>query len=56
MNKGAHLARLFLFDVIQRIEVFNLTGKLHGKLLDVESLNAIRAALTSHQRSPRRLD
>src|SRR5688572_19047607 len=56
MNKGAHLARLFLFDVIKRIEVLDFAGKFNRKLLDVESLNAIRAALTTHQRSPRRLD
>ncbi len=27
MNKGAHLARLFLGDKLERIEVFNFGGK-----------------------------
>ena len=56
MNKGAHLARLFLLYVLKRIEVLNFASKANRKLVGVKLLYVICAATTAHQRGPRRLD
>src|SRR4051812_19659561 len=52
MNKGAHLARLFLLDVIERVEIFNFGSKLNRKLFRIELLDIVHAAATLHQRRP----
>src|SRR5262245_57929857 len=53
LNEGAHLARLFLLDVFQRIKVFDFAGKFNRKLLSVELLYIVGTTPTIHQRSPR---
>ena len=52
MNKSAHLARLFLLDVVERVEIFDLGGEADGKLFDIELLDEVHPALPVHQRSP----
>src|SRR5678815_1010094 len=50
MNKGAHLARLFLGNEFEWIEVFDLGRKLYRKLLSIKPLDVVDTCLTTHQR------
>src|ERR1043166_710396 len=54
MNKGAHLARLFLGYELQWVEVFNFSSKLHGKLFRVKLRDRAYAVAAAHERGPRR--
>src|SRR5436189_1318189 len=56
LNESAHLARFLLLDVIQRIEVFDFTGKPNGKLFGVKFFDVIRAAAAFLKRGPGSLD
>ena len=44
MNEGAHLARFFLFNVVERVEILYFAGKATGELFGVEFLDIVRAA------------
>ena len=56
MNKGAHLARLFLGNEFERVEVFDLGRKLYRKFLGIKPLDIVDTRLTTHQRGPGSLD
>src|SRR5881275_2613133 len=56
MNKGAHLARLFLLDESKRVEILDLCGKAHREFFDIELLDVIHAAATLQERRPGGLD
>ena len=52
MNKARHLARFFLLDELQRVEVLDFGGDLAGKGGGVEAGNALHAALAGEQCLP----
>ena len=52
MNKGAHLARLFLGNKLERIEVLNFARKFDRELFRVELLNVVGAIPTTHESGP----
>jgi len=52
VDKSAHLARLFLLHVVERIEILDLGGKAYGKLFRIKLLDEIHAAAACHQRRP----
>jgi len=56
MNKGAHLARLFLSDECERVEILYFAGEPYRKPLGVKLLDVVSATATAHQRSPRVFD
>src|SRR5690242_3798329 len=56
MNKGAHLARLFLSNESQRIEIFHFAGKADRKSFCVEFLYVVCATATTHQGGPGTFD
>ena len=49
MNKAPHLARFFLVDELERIEVLYLGGDLAGEGGSVEAGNPLHAALPGQQ-------
>ena len=46
MDEGAHLARLLLFDVIQRIEILDFAGETDREILRVKFFDVVRAILS----------
>src|SRR5215216_266386 len=56
MNKGAHLARLFLSDECQWVEVLYFAGKFDRKPLGVELFDIVGATAPVHQGGPRVFD
>ena len=52
MCERAHLARIFLHDVVERIEALDLAGEAHGKGCGVELCDWARAASARYQPSP----
>src|SRR5688572_21406766 len=56
MNKGAHLARLFLSDERQWVEVFNFAGEFGWELLGVGCIVLVGATRPVDQSSPRVFD
>src|SRR5438309_982156 len=56
VNKRAHLARFFFFDVIERIEILYFAGEAAGKPLGIELLDVVSTAATFHQCRPSGFD
>src|SRR5215475_11184230 len=56
MNKGAHLARLFLGDEFKGIEVLDFGGDFDRKPFGIKLLDVVDATATVHQCSPCSLD
>jgi hypothetical protein len=52
MNEAPHFLDFFFLDVIQRVEVLDLSGNLAGKGRGVEAGNALDAALARKQSLP----
>src|ERR1035437_8099012 len=52
MDETAHLARLFLLDEDERVEVLDLGGDAHGMAGEVECLDLRHAAAACQQALP----
>src|ERR1043166_8653943 len=56
VNESAHLARFLLFDIVQRIKVFDFAGEPNRKFFGVKFFDVIRATAALYERGPGRLD